>query len=281
MKLVRLSRVTLLVDSFESTFGKGCAMNSLFKRLYHLIDQSNVFGAQKFVEKFLSPQFVSYSFYGEDVLINSIINRLKYEVGANLKLNYVDIGAWRPIRGSNTYHFYKMGSCGTVVEPSVAFRKHWKKVRPRDNYIEAACGNMEKAKLLFFEKDSPANTLSADFASNIMNKEHLTLGGSYEVKMLTLPEILEEHLRKFPGDYFLDIDVEGLDFEVISSFDFKSIKRPIIIVIEDTESPVLQSKINKLLESKNYFLVARTPISSCYLDFNRPEIASGLEIPRI
>jgi hypothetical protein len=114
-----------------------------------------MFGAQKFVEKFLSQKFVSYSFYGEDVLINSILNRLKYEVGTNLKLNYVDIGAWRPIRGSNTYHFYKMGSSGTVVEPSVAFRKHWKKVRPRDNYIEAACGNMEKAKLLFFEKDSP------------------------------------------------------------------------------------------------------------------------------
>ena len=270
-----------LLEYFESTFGKGSAMKSLLKSLYHRMDQSNMFGAQKFVEKFLSQKFVSYSFYGEDVLINSILNRLKYEVGTNLKLNYVDIGAWRPIRGSNTYHFYKMGSSGTVVEPSVAFRKHWKKVRPRDNYIEAACGNMEKAKLLFFEKDSPANTLSAEFASNIMNKEHRTLGGSYDVEVISLPEILKEHLRKFPGDYFLDIDVEGLDFEVISSYDFESIMRPIIIVIEDTESPILQSKINKLLESKNYFIVARTPISSCYLDFSRPEITPGLEIPRI
>ncbi len=256
-------------------------MNPLFKRLYHRIDQSNLFGAQKFVEKFLSQKFVSYSFYGEDVLINSIISRLKYEIGANLSLNYVDIGAWRPIRGSNTYHFYKMGSFGTVVEPNVAFRKHWRYVRPRDNYIEAACGNMEKAQLLLFEKDSPANTLSAQFASSIMSKENISLGGSYEVKVLTLQAILEEHLRKFPGDYFLDIDVEGLDFEIINSHDFESIKRPIIILIEDTESPVIQSKINKLLESKNYFIVARTPISSCYLDFGRAEITPDLGIPRI
>lgn len=256
-------------------------MNALFKYLYHFLDGSNIFGSQRIVEKFFSPKVTSYSFYGEDILIQSVIDRIKYEVGISLKLNYVDIGAWRPIRGSNTYLFYKMGSSGTVVEPNIAFKKHWKVLRPRDNHIEAACGNMAQAKLYFFEKDSPANTLSPDFAAKIMKKEQIILGGSYDVDVISLSEILKLHLSRFSGDYFLDIDVEGLDYDVISSFDFVSLQRPIMVVIEDNASKVLESNINQFLESKNYSIVARTPISSLYLDFSRDEIIHAKAISRI
>ena len=134
---------------------------------------------------------------------------------------------------------------------------------------------------VFFEKDSPANTLSPDFAAKIMKKEQIILGGSYDVDVISLSEILKLHLSRFSGDYFLDIDVEGLDYDVISSFDFVSLQRPIMVVIEDNASKVLESNINQFLESKNYSIVARTPISSLYLDFSRDEIIHAKAISRI
>ena len=256
-------------------------MRSFLRRVYFWIDKSNLWGSQRLIEKLFSRRAHSYSFYGEDLLIRAIVNRIKYETGIELQLNYVDIGAWRPIRGSNTYSSYKLGSRGTVVEPNIAFRKHWRVLRPEDQFLQFACGKMSEAQFFLFQSGSPANTLDSNFAAKIGEKESRVLTESYMVKVMTLEDILEAHLNRFPGDYFLDIDVEGLDFEVITSFDFKSMLRPIILVVEDTEPMILQSQIHEHLVKLNYGLVARTPISSCYLDFTRNEITGLNEISRI
>ena len=66
---------------------------------------------------------------------------------------------------------------------------------------------------------------------------------------------------------FLNIDVEGFDYKVISSLDFEKIK-PIMICIEDNNfniSNILNNKIDKLMRDKNYFLTSKIGVSLIYV----------------
>jgi hypothetical protein len=124
----------------------------------------------------------------------------------------------------------------------------------------------------FFEKDSPANSFSSKFMEEIALKESIQTGSSIKVKCVTLEEILRKHLTIHTGDYLLDIDVEGLDYDVLTTFDFRSLLRPILISVEDTESPLISSRINNYLASKNYHMISRTILTSIYGDAERPEL---------
>ena len=68
---------------------------------------------------------------------------------------------------------------------------------------------------------------------------------------------------------FISIDIEGMDYDVISSYDFPVGFRPIIILIED-KPPVGESTdsllIQNFLTSIRYKLVARTVVTAVYID---------------
>jgi hypothetical protein len=71
--------------------------------------------------------------------------------------------------------------------------------------------------------------------------------------------------------FLLDIDIEGMDYEVISSYDFPDGFRPVIILIED-KPPLGDSSdsllIQNFLTSKSYKLIARTVVTAVYIDEN-------------
>ena len=113
-----------------------------------------------FVENFTSHKRMFYSIYGEDAIIMGLLDRYAMQAGRQLNLSYIDIGAWRPIKGSNTYFLYKMGSTGTVVEPNPHFKRLWKAVRPRDNYLAFGCGLEKSADLQIFHPSAASNTFS-------------------------------------------------------------------------------------------------------------------------
>ena len=73
-------------------------------------------------------------------------------------------------------------------------------------------------------------------------------------------------LRANPLEAFLlDIDIEGNEFEVLSSNDWSTFK-PRVISVEEWESPInTKSIIRKLLESHDYILVSRCFITSIYV----------------
>src|SRR5262245_35491217 len=55
----------------------------------------------------------SFAHSGEDVMARLFLNFIG-------KPSYLDIGAYLPIFGNNTYLFYAMGGRGVLVEPNVA-----------------------------------------------------------------------------------------------------------------------------------------------------------------
>jgi FkbM family methyltransferase len=162
-----------------------------------------------------------------------------------------------------------MGSTGTVVEPNPHFERMWKSVRPRDSYLAIGCGFGNSADLQIFHPSAASNTFSSSFAEEISATQSHKITNSITVSLKTLKEIISGHVANSDLPFLLDIDIEGMDYEVISSYDFPSGFRPIIILIED-KPPAGESQDASLIEdylnSQNYKLVARTVVTAVYVD---------------
>lgn len=78
--------------------------------------------------------FRSYSAYGEDAIIKGFLSRHQFVTKEVLNLSFIDIGAWKPIRESNTYQSYKSGNYGTAVEPNPIYNFNGKHDVLRTNF---------------------------------------------------------------------------------------------------------------------------------------------------
>ena len=223
----------------------------------------------KYIELMIKLPTNYYSFYGEDAVVQGILDKYKFDHGEDFNLSYIDIGAWRPIKGSNTYFLYKKGIQGTVVEPNPYFNKLWDSVRPRDQYLQYGCSNSPKENLQIFHSSAASNTMHIEFMNKISIEQQLKISNQLEVDCLTLKEIILLHQKLTPTPFLLDIDIEGLDFEVIKTFNFEEKLRPSLIMIEewlDQNKNINSSKIFKYLESKDYLLIGKTILTSIYID---------------
>ncbi len=227
--------------------------------------------ALKIVEKITANRRSFYSIYGEDAIIMGLLDRYTMQTGQQLELSYIDIGAWRPIKGSNTYFLYKNGFTGTVVEPNPHFKRMWSSIRPRDKYLAIGCGKEEYANLQIFHPSAASNTFSTVFAKEISDYQKHKVTQTVTVPLRSLKDIVTEHVARIKLPFLLDIDIEGMDYQVISSYDFPDGFRPIIILIED-KPPLGDSSdsllIQKFLTSKRYKLIARTVVTAVYIDEN-------------
>ena len=92
----------------------------------------------------------SYSFESEDIYICENLKNIN-------KGFYVDIGAFNPIRGSNTYLLYKKGWSGINIDADDYSIKMFKILRMRDyNFNLALSSSKEREISLFYEKNSSA-----------------------------------------------------------------------------------------------------------------------------
>lgn len=237
--------------------------------LLEFLQSSSLKYLTKIVEKVTSNKRSFYSVYGEDAIIMGVMDRYSMQTGKQLELSYIDIGAWRPIKGSNTYFLYKKGFSGTVVEPNPHFKRMWRSIRPRDKYLAIGCGLEPYAKLQIFHPGAASNTFSSSFAQEISDSQNHKVTHSLNVPLKTLKEIVGDHVLNSKLPFLLDIDIEGMDYQVISSYDFPAGFRPLIILIED-KPPVGDSTdsllIQNVLASHQYRLLARTVVTAVYVD---------------
>lgn len=219
------------------------------------------------LERILKRRRVSYSSFAEDLIIENIFSRHFFSTGQKLNYSYVDIGAWRPIRGSNTYKSYRKGIRGTAVEPNPFLFKLWRAVRPGDNFLPFACSLSKDLEFLQFTNMAPSNTANIDFAKEISKTQAINPRRKIKVNGMTLNEIISNHLKFFPGKFILDLDIEGDDAQVLENFNFVGDNRPIVILVEDHfKSRLLESPVSKLLIRNNYTMVSRSIITSFFVD---------------
>ncbi len=197
---------------------------------------------------------LSYSQEGEDMILS------RFFTGKSQGF-YVDVGAHHPQRFSNTYHFYLQGWRGINIDAKPGSMEEFNKVRPNDINLEVPIYDSHQV-LTYYEFNEPA--LNSFCYEIIKEQDGL---GEYKIisqKKLwtyTLAEILEQYL---PGNQevdFLNVDVEGLDLQVLKSNNWKKY-RPKLVLAEDLNASLLskidESKIAVFMDQQDYKLYAKS-----------------------
>ena len=187
--------------------------------------------------------------YGEDIFIRRFFKNEK-------KGFYVDIGSYHPIKGSLTYYLFKKGWKGLNVDLSKVSVDLFKISRPNDFNINAAITNFD-GETEYFE-------------SGVINQQNSLVSKNdkkkIKIKAYKLNTLLDD-FNILEIDY-LNIDVEGNEFKVISTFDFKKF-HPKLISIEQNiynSEKIFDAECHKLLLAKNYFLASKIGVTCIYVD---------------
>jgi FkbM family methyltransferase len=198
----------------------------------------------------------TYSQCGEDILIDINLRQDKGYKGF-----YVDIGAHNPFALSNTARFYKRGWRGINVEASSNLLLAFKLFRRRDINLNMAIGDSTQS-LKFHIFDIQAFNTFDETLANERIQRGLKLSRIVEIKQIRLDELLDTFLPKGQHIDFMSVDVEGLDYKVLSTNNWDKYK-PDIIAVEDYVSDISKSNIQKLLESEGYILTAMIKGGTC------------------
>lgn len=203
---------------------------------------------------------LSFSQEGEDLILKRIFDDQKNGF-------YVDIGAHHPQRFSNTYLFYLQGWRGINIDAMPGSMAPFSHLRPEDINLEVAISDSSE-ELTYYIYDEPAlNTFSDELVIQRNKLAKYNIINSKKIKMQRLSEILDKNIDESQKIDFLNIDVEGLDYEVLLSNNWLKYKPKIILVEELSTSFMSISKESKtfyLLIDKGYELFAKTFNTSFY-----------------
>ena len=193
-----------------------------------------------------------YSQWGEDLFIEDYFKNKN-------KGTYLDIGCFHPFMYSNTCLLHKKGWSGVNIDINQTSIDLFNIVRPNDTNICAAIsGKKKEFKVYLDDPFSPVNTIDKKFYESLKksffkNKKILT------VHSKTIQEVLDIGKIKSVID-FINIDAEGLDFEILQLIDFNRYKVKLVSVethnVDGSESEYFDS-IKKFLEKKNYSIFKR------------------------
>ena len=211
-----------------------------------------------FYEKYKHQQVFSFAKNGEDIVISHI-----FDILGVVKPSYIDIGAHHPFKSSNTALFYDRGSRGILIEANPNYTSQLKNARPHDIVLNVGVG------------DTPGNLdfyMVGDYHGvNSFSKEHV------ERFIAKYPELELQEVRKIPvttlGDvineqcggvwpHFLDIDVEGLEYGILSGCSFDE-QNPMILCVECYDKNT--AMMNDMLADKGYEPFCRIASNNIYL----------------
>jgi FkbM family methyltransferase len=217
----------------------------------------------------LREPFTMWSSYGEDGMLYGIMDRLCGITGKNQfpNISYIDIGCYHPMSDNNTYFLYKAGWRGTIVDPNPNVKAQVEIYRKDDLYLELAVATEPGEQEFYMFTDAHScNTLDKDFADMISKVTGQEVQKTIKVQCKTLDEIFDIHIDKYNNEpTILKIDIEGLDYDVISSYSFKY--RPVFIMLEDELLGAFNnSKILQFMAGKNYKPVCSNFLSTLYMD---------------
>ena len=196
-----------------------------------------------------------YSQTGEDELLRKY---LPEAIGS-----FVDVGAGQPVRGSNTYYFYKKGWSGTLIDPVDFNLRLTKLFRTRDKFIQNIVSS-KNATLNFYEfYPAEYSTIEKSVAEALVNRG-IKLRSKIDLKPITLASL---NLACEPIDAtLLSIDVEGHDLEVLQSNNWSGFKPRVICVEENIASSKQSgSNIANYLMDYGYKFVESTGLTSIYV----------------
>lgn len=214
---------------------------------------------------------ISYSQCGEDIIL-----RYLFTVLGISKVSYLDVGAHHPTYLSNTYLFYENGGNGVCVEPDPSLFEVFGKQRPGDITLNCGVGITTGEADFFVMSTSTLNTFSKEEAERYQSYGQQRIMKTIRIKLETINEIIRQQFEKSPN--LVSLDVEGLDYLIMQSFDFKKY-RPEVFCLEtlsytEDKSERKLTEIIELMHANGYLTYADTYINTIFVDAaawnNRP-----------
>lgn len=209
----------------------------------------------------------SYAQEGEDIILNRLFMSQKSGF-------YVDVGAFHPGHISSTYSFYKRGWRGINIDAMPGVMANFNRLRPRDINLEIAIANQRGIATYHIYRASELNTLSRKWMEERPQDEHVyQVVDTVEVETYPLAEVLDIHLTPGQPIDFMDVDVEGLDLEVIQSNAWDRY-RPRVVLVEQAGVHSLDTLQNdpatQYMASIDYSVIAKTFNTVFYVAREQP-----------
>lgn len=168
---------------------------------------------------------IAFSQNGEDLVVRNFLNGAPAPIGM-----YVDIGAYHPIRFSNTFALYLAGWRGVNIDANIEAINEFNRLRPDEiNLHLAVAPSPTKLQFARFEEGA-YNTLNYTRENLAISNISSPLKDIQEMECAGINDVLDKYTSGKKFD-FLNIDVEGLDLRLFNAIDFTRF-RPHIVAVE-------------------------------------------------
>ena len=207
---------------------------------------------------------VSYAQAGEDLVAAGLLKYLGVD-----RPSYLDVGAFHPTLGSNTYLMYRQGGRGVLVEPNVDMIRALKGVRPGDTTLNIGIGLDDTTEADYYVLNYPQlNTFDGDEA----RRREADSGGKTVIKqvvkmpLVNINRVFAEHFGGSAPD-FLSVDTEGLDLTILKTVDYARF-RPKVICAETMgdEGIRMIPAIADFLAGQGYAVRGMTLANTLFID---------------
>jgi len=188
---------------------------------------------------------------GEDILVKRLLKSNYFKQGF-----FVDVGAYDPVKLSNTFHYYLRGWRGINIDPNPIMKERFDDVRPLDINVNMGVSSHGGSLAYHMFKEGAFNTFSSEQAQSIIDSNKSEYLGVQTVQVDKLSEILSDNLPDKQKITYMNIDVEGWEIEILESNDWSKYK-PYFITIEALNQEKTEDIIS-ILNSEGYLQVAKT-----------------------
>jgi len=212
----------------------------------------------------------TYSQSGEDSIIMYIMAMKGIPLS---ECNYLDLGANHPKTMSNTYFFYEQGARGVLVEANPGLVTELKNERSGDIILNKCISDKSGEKLDFNILNLDGLSKVGDVSDILHENPEARIEDTIELETISVNDIIEKYFNS-DAPVILNLDIEGLEKQILDSIDFEKY-RPMIMIIEMipySKKLVTGQKDTELLDyvrSKGYDEYAFTGINSIFIDRRR------------
>lgn len=203
---------------------------------------------------------IGSSFSPEALIIKNIFD----SVGL-MSPSYLDIGAYHPDWSSNTSLFYEKGCRGINIEADISLIDAFAVHRSEDINVNVGVAPERGIGTFHVFEGRTLSTFDPETAKRYSGYG-LSCEENIHVELWTINDIVDKYNGGLFPD-FLDMDIEGLDYEVLKGADFTKSSPKIICVEIYGENSLLLSKVlsEKQCEGGGYTLYCRIEPNSIYV----------------
>ena len=207
---------------------------------------------------------VSFAQCGEDLIVDFVLHAVRIR-----QPSYLDIGSHHPTDLNNTYLFYSRGCEGVCVEPNPTLFAEIRRLRKRDICLNVGVGvtNNADADLYVMSSDT-LGTFSRETAERYQSYGNQKIEKVIRVPLVPVNSVIKDHFKDCPD--FVSLDVEGMEADVLGTFDFRSF-RPAVFCIEtltytEDKSEKKIHEISSFMHTQGYLTYADTYLNTVFVD---------------